>query len=311
MIRAARTSAAVVLLAALGGTDANASTTMSKHPMVAAKPPMAMSKHPMVATKHPMAMSKHPTSMPPMSGMHMTDAHGGLAASEQGYRLKLLTTSATTGTSLIRFEIVAPDGRPQKLYALDQTKRLHFYVVRDDLTGYQHVHPALGADGIWSIRLRFAAAGPYRLYADFIATDAKGMQHALVLSRRLHVRGDYRPAALPSASTTSTVDGYTVTLTGAPQAGHDSPLSFHVTQAGHPVDDLRLYLGTFAHMTAFKVHRLSYQHLHPFMPAGHPTRGGPDLAFTVDFASAGHYKLFLQFKHGGRLQLAQFVIDVT
>lgn len=302
--RAARTLAAVAAVTTIGVTAGQANAAMSKHSM-------SMSKHPTSMVKHPPAMAAPPKAMPPMSGMHMTDAHGGLASSEQGYRLKLLTTSAvTTGTSPVRFEIVAPDGRPQTSYVLDQTKRLHFYVVREDLTGYQHVHPKLGSDGVWRIGLHFAAAGPYRVYADFIARDRAGGQHALVLSRRLHVRGSYHPVALPAPSTTIAVDGYTVALKGAFKAGRETPLSFHITRGGHPVDDLQPYLGTFAHMTAFKAHQLSYQHLHPFMPAGSPAHGGPDLDFTVDFASAGRYRLFLQFKTGGRLHLAQFVIDV-
>ena len=44
---------------------------------------------------------------------------------------------------------------------------MHLIVVRRDLTGFQHLHPEMAADGTWSTRVRLADAGSYRVFADF------------------------------------------------------------------------------------------------------------------------------------------------
>jgi len=37
-----------------------------------------------------------------------------------------------------RLTITGPDGKPVTGFAVDQTKKLHFYAIRSDLTGFQH-----------------------------------------------------------------------------------------------------------------------------------------------------------------------------
>ena len=43
--------------------------------------------------------------------------------------------------------------------------------MRRDLAGFQHVHPARGADGTWRVPLDLPAAGTYRVFADFAPAD--------------------------------------------------------------------------------------------------------------------------------------------
>jgi len=300
--RAPRTAA---LLALLTATAAIAGCGSQNTPNSQTAATRTMAEHP--------KMGSDPSVSSHTSGMHMSDADGGLAAAESGYRLDLKTTTATTAaTSPIRFAIIAPDGKPQTDYATDQTKKLHFYVVRRDLTAYQHIHPVLAPDGTWSIPVQFTAAGPYRVYADFVANDAKGTQHPLVLSQRLNVHGAaYHPAMLPAPTNTTTIDGYTVTLTGIPKASRETPLTVRVTRAAKPVRDLQPYLDTFAHMTALNAKTLAYRHLHPQTPPRSAGHTGPDLRFAAQLPTPGTYKLFLQFKDRGRLHLAQFVVTVT
>ena len=52
-------------------------------------------------------------------------------------------------------------------FEVEAQRRLHLIVVRRDLTGYQHLHPAMAADGTWSVPLEVRAAGAYRVFADF------------------------------------------------------------------------------------------------------------------------------------------------
>jgi hypothetical protein len=55
---------------------------------------------------------------------------------------------------------LAQDGL--RLVATEHGRRMHLIVVRRDLTGYQHLHPAQARDGIWRAPLHVPAAGAYR-----------------------------------------------------------------------------------------------------------------------------------------------------
>src|SRR2546421_9961165 len=68
---------------------------------------------------------------------------GGLSSSAGGYSF------VVTGTSPFTFHIQGPDGHPVTKFQIVHDKPLHLIVVRKDLTGYQHLHPALAADGRW------------------------------------------------------------------------------------------------------------------------------------------------------------------
>ena len=46
----------------------------------------------------------------------------------------------------------APTARLRSGFEVEAERRLHLILVRRDLTGYQHLHPAMAADGTWSCR---------------------------------------------------------------------------------------------------------------------------------------------------------------
>jgi hypothetical protein len=209
-----------------------------------------------------------------------------------------------------RFRIVAPDGRPQAAFMVDQTKPMHFYAIRSDLTGCQHLHPAMASDGTWSIAMRLDDPGPYPLYASFIARDAQAKDHPLALSRELMVPGSYQPVPLPSATSSIQVDGYTLTLQGQVMSGMSMPFTVRVTRAGQPVTDLEPYLDTYAHVTAFRSPNLAFAHLHPEGAAAAGSHGGPQLTFQADLPEAGDYRLFLQLQTQGQLHTAAVTMHV-
>lgn len=252
--------------------------------------------------------------MPGMAGgAHMADPGRGLLASESGYTLRpMLPTTITLGApTTVRFQVLYA-GAPVTSYMVDQTKLLHFYVVRADVTNYQHLHPQL-SNGTWTIPVTFTAPGPYRMYVDAqpIAPGSTAPT-PVVLSVPFTVPGAYTPAPVPAPATTSTVDGYTVALTAAQvTAGQAAPLTFTVSKAGMPVTDIQTYLDSYAHMTAYQTGSLAYEHLHPGSAPSSPGQlGGPALAFTAEFAQAGSYRLFLQFQTAGTLHLATFTLPV-
>jgi len=232
----------------------------------------------------------------PTGGHAAVELPGGLQIAEDGYRLELLTQSLSTDAATpLRLRVLGPDGSPVTAYTPTHDKDLHLIVVRRDLTGYQHVHPNLGADGVWEVPVRAPAAGQYRVFADFQPRDR---DRALTLGADLPAAGHYEPVRLPAPSSTASADGYTVTVDGELVPGTSSTLTLTVARDGVPVSDLQPYLAAFGHLVALRDGDLAYLHVHP---DGHPgdghTSSGPEIVFHVEVPTAGSYRLFLDFQH--------------
>jgi hypothetical protein len=248
--------------------------------------------------------------MASMPGMEPVSAGNGLAAAKDGYKMVSSAATVPAGkASAYRFAITGPDGKPVTGFAVDQTKRMHFYAIRSDLTGFQHLHPTMAQDGTWSAPLATLQPGTWRLYASFVPDGGAGKGKDFVLSRTVKVSGMAMPDPLPKASGTATVDGYTVTVKGDPMAGMAHQLTATVTKDGKPVTDLQPYLDTYAHLTAFHQGDLAFAHLHPETEVD-GDHGGPTLSFHAQFPQSGNWRMFLQFQTGGRLHTASLTLRV-
>ncbi|MFF7215159.1 hypothetical protein ACFZAU_32240 [Streptomyces sp. NPDC008238] len=232
----------------------------------------------------------------------------GLAATEAGYTLDLLTPRVGSGRpDRLRFVIRDADGHPLTSYRRAHEKELHLVLVSRDLTEYRHLHPVRAADGTWSTAVGLPRAGDYRVLADF--TPAAEGSRELTLARDLSVTGAHRPAAPAPASRTATVDGYTVTLDGSLRSGAERELRLTVTRDGREVTDLQPYLGAYGHLVALRAGDLAYLHVHPGgTPGDGRTAPGPEVSFTATAPSAGTYRLFLDFKHRGTVRTAAFTV---
>jgi hypothetical protein len=230
---------------------------------------------------------------------------GGLQVAQDGFRLELLTPSlSTSAPESLRMRVLGPDDAPVTAYTPTHDKDLHLIVVRRDLTGFQHVHPQLGPDGVWEIPLRAPAAGQYRVFADF---QPAGRDRPLTLGADVPAPGDYRPAPLPPPSTSATVDDYTVSLDGDLVPATSSTLTLTVAKHGAPVTDLEPYLAAYGHLVALRDGDLAYLHVHP---DGHPGDGrtspGPQVMFHIEVPTPGAYRLFLDFQHQGVVRTVAF-----
>lgn len=237
------------------------------------------------------------------------DQPAGLSSTEDGYTLEPTQTRLNAGKQVpLRFRITDAAGAAVTRYVNNHEKQLHLIVVRRDMVGFQHVHPTLDGNGTWSVPLDLSRPGSYRMFADFIPDGGQ----ALTLGADLHVAGDYDPQPLPAVATRTTVDGYTVALTGDAQAGQESMLTLSVTRDGKPVTDLQPYLGAYGHLVALRASDLAYLHVHP---AGGPGDGttvaGPDVGFHTTIPSNGRYRLFLDFKHNNVVRTAEFTLPVS
>ncbi|WP_030893833.1 MULTISPECIES: hypothetical protein [unclassified Streptomyces] len=268
---------------------------------------------PVVADSPPKHEDEHtrPAPRPEEDGAHArheTPPAGGLQISEDGYTLDLETPSVTSGQRTdLRFTVRDGSGRAVTAYQREHDKELHLIVASRDLVTYRHLHPARAADGTWSTPVDLPTAGAYRVFADF--TPAKKDARNLTLGADLAASGPYRPEKLPPASTTARSDGYEVELAGTLRPGRASELKLTVSRGGKAVTDLQPYLGAYGHLVALRSGDLAYLHVHPNgEPGDGKTRPGPDISFTATAPSAGPYRLFLDFKHDGKVHTAAFTV---
>ena len=233
---------------------------------------------------------------------------GGLQIAEGGYRLDLRTTRLAAGrTTDLRFAVLDDDGRAVTAYRREHDKELHLIVASRDLNTFRHLHPSRAADGTWSIPVSLPRAGDYRVFADF--TPKKEGAANLTLGADLAVSGSYAPQHLPTPNTTATTDGYEVKLAGALRPGAARELKLTVSRAGKPVTDLQPYLGAYGHLVALRSGDLAYLHVHPNgEPGDGTTDAGPAISFTATAPSTGTYRLFLDFRHEGKVHTAAFTV---
>ncbi|MFJ5990513.1 hypothetical protein [Lentzea sp. NPDC092896] len=213
----------------------------------------------------------------------------GLSVSDNGYTLRLNENRS------LAFQIEGPDGRPTTKFAVEHEKRLHLIVVRRDGSKFQHVHPEMAPDGTWSVPLSLPDAGSYRVFADFKPEDGP----KTTLGADIQVAGDYRPQNHINSST-FTVDGYEVSLTGELNAGKASTVTIEITKDGRKVTDLQNYLGAKGHLVALRASDLAYLHVHP--------EQGDQVKFAVEVPTAGKYRLFLDFQHDDVVRTAEFTL---
>jgi hypothetical protein len=229
-----------------------------------------------------------------------SDAPAGLSLAQDGLRLVATGTTTLRPGRLERFAFRIVDARGATVRAFDteQDRRMHLIVVRRDLTAYQHLHPAEARDGAWRTPLHVPAGGAYRAFADF---QTGGRRHTLGVD--LLAAGAFAPRPLPPPATAARTDGYDVALH---EHGADE-LSFTVRRRGKPVADLQPYLGARGHLVVLRAGDLAYEHVHPLPGAGAPG----EIAFRSMAPVPGSYRLFLQFRHGGRVHTAAFTRAVS
>jgi hypothetical protein len=226
----------------------------------------------------------------------------GLTASAGGLTLELDTPRIAPGEhGELRFQVVDEDGTAVRDFEVEHEKRLHLILARRDLTGFQHLHPRMDADGTWSAPVTIPEPGDYRVFADF-KHDGENQ----TLARDLTVSGTAVEEPLPAPASTAVTDtGYRVQLEAEEsRAGQPAELTFHVTRGGEEVA-VQDYLGAKGHLVALRAGDLAYLHTHP--AEGH----GDAVRFETEFPSEGRYRLFLQFKHEGQVHTAAFTRAVA
>jgi hypothetical protein len=230
---------------------------------------------------------------------------GGLSLSESGLTLVPAETTFTAGRAQrLSFRVTGPGGAPVTTYAIVHDKPLHLIVVRRDLGDFQHLHPAMAADGTWSIDLTLAEPGVYRMIADFTATVG-GRQIAATLGSDLTVAGEYAPDALPAPARTAEAGGFTVAYEGTPITTATQPILVTVTGPDGKPAVLEPYLAAYGHLVVLRRGDLAYVHVHP-----EPALADGKVKFWLTLPSAGAYRMFFDFQVAGAVHTAAWSATV-
>jgi hypothetical protein len=224
----------------------------------------------------------------------------GLAVANDGLRVVVDDPELRRGRQeRLRYRIVGDDGATVRDFDVEHEKRMHLILARRDLTGFQHLHPEQDEDGTWSTKARLDDAGSYRLFADF---SHEGENQTLAAD--LRVDGDADLRALPAPQPAAKSDGgYDVRLdAGDAHPGEEADLRFTISKDGVPVDT-EPYLGAGGHLVALREGDMAFLHVHP--------TADDSVRFAATFPTEGRYRLFLQFKHEGRVQTVAFTQEVS
>jgi hypothetical protein len=250
----------------------------------------------------------------------MTQGPAGLGVSEGGYSLRITPAFLKRSEDReLHFSIADADGQVVSDFDELHERRMHLIVVRRDGTGFRHLHPEMDEAGTWTVPVEFTEAGVYRAFADF---SVAGEQHTLA-SDLFVSGGDFEARPFPAPASVDSTSGYEVRLqTEELVAGHSSSLTFSVTRDDAEVDDLAPYLGAKGHLVALREGDLAFLHVHPEEVEGEDAAHGHgehaaaasgtenEIAFAASFPTAGHYRLYLQFKHEGSVRTAEFTVAV-
>jgi hypothetical protein len=267
----------------------------------------------------------------PAAASHSHARGDGTIASIQGVSIDMVEADLIAGRETNVQFTLSRIGEPIMDYVVNHDFPVHAVLVDERLDSFQHLHPAMGKNGVWQLPVTFPAAGNYRIITDFTVLEGNEEVN-YVVGTDLVVTGA-APAAftLPEPVETVTLDGFVATVSGSVSATEHSSLMFTVTKDGVPVT-FENWLGASAHLVAIRQGDRAFAHMHPqghdhSAPAG--DMADPDAAtmgdmestmadmpgmvhFDAEFpAGAGTYRLFLQFQVDGKLHTIPFTAVVA
>lgn len=240
------------------------------------------------------------------------DEHGdGAHAVLAGSRIDLKNAgSLEPGNVDFRFKLYGLDGHefgPDDL-KIAHEKKMHFILVRDDMTGFQHLHPEY-ASNEWSVSTTVPEQGTYQVYVDVEPVE----ENPVTLRVPVTIGGSTEnPQDVePSADVSAESRGITATLEtdGSLKTNEHETLTFALTKAGSPVTTIDPYLGAFGHVVLLRHDDADdYIHVHPITETA-PTDG--KVSFEAQFPVKGRYTLYAQFNVDGEVQTFPITIDVN
>ena len=213
------------------------------------------------------------------------------------------------------------------------TKPMHLIAISEDLSDFQHVHPAVSGQGSFDAKLTFKKDAHYRLWTE---VKPQGANKELLQVYDVSTAGAVSsPARLVVDSDKPKIIGDAhATLAGADNlvANKRATLTLALGDhaSGRPLD-LEPLLGAGGHAIVVSADRGHFSHEHgsvvaantPAPPAGghggHGGHGGggggatvrgSNVAFDVTFPAPGRYRVFFQTQARGEVITVPYTVDV-
>jgi hypothetical protein len=232
-------------------------------------------------------------TFPARGAEHIVDMEAEPPEPRAGEPVDLMFTVRERGT-----------GRPEITFRAVDEREMHLTVVSQDLTLFRHLHPRLEGH-TFHVRHAFPEGTTYVLWAE--VSSPKGER---VLSRStITVAGppDHRPVELRDSGRKVRCDDgrHMATLyVSSLRPGEPSRLSYWLEDEKGPVTDLEPCLGARGHCIIVSEGASDLLHVHP----DRNDKEGPQIVFGASFPRPGRYRLWGQFRRGGRTIVAAHAV---
>lgn len=219
-----------------------------------------------------------------------------------GTRIIVKNSTFKPGNQTLSFELYGSDSDAwsDKDLKVAHEKKMHFIIISNDFSNYQHVHPEF-KDGLWQVNLNLTSTTGYQSYVDVESKE----DGAEVLRFPIVVGTPTAGAKVSQNETALTKDGVSVKMIAQNGfvSGKENEVEFTVSKNGTTVTPEN-YLGAKGHVVALGDDPNTFIH-------GHPNEDGDnDIHFTFSFSKAGTYTLFAQFQVGSVVRTYPFTILV-
>jgi hypothetical protein len=234
----------------------------------------------------------------------------GLSSSLRGYTFAPSEQTVAAGSpSAYSFRITGPNGQTVTRYQPYESAFVICYVIGSDLSEYDYLQPAMREDGTWTVSMPALPAGSYRTFVTFAAPDStQGTPLVYRLSSPFTVPGKAAAAPAPAPVSSTTVDGYTVSLSGDPKARVSGPLKVVVAKNGKPVGSFERFLDGYVHLTAFHAGDLAFAQI---LSLGGVQVGTGALTAEALFPESGTWQVFVQFDLDDAVHTAVLTLNVS
>jgi hypothetical protein len=188
-------------------------------------------------------------------------------------------------------------------------KKFHLFLISQDMTWFQHVHPDVRPDGSFAITVQFPRPAFYRVLTDFWPLSGTPQ----LVEKTLLVPGPgfkLQAARLQADLDPQRTENLTVefsTVPSHPVAGQKTLIFVRLT----PNEGIENYLGAPAHMLAASADLIDLIHTHPVQVNDPPNSDYKELQFNVYFPRAGMHRIWIQLQRRGVVNTAAFNLPVV
>lgn len=245
------------------------------------------------------------------------------------YTVDVKTSETPVAGKPVTLEIAvryADTKEPVREFEVIHERLLHFIMTTEDMSWFEHQHPARGADGNFRLTWTFPRPGNYRLFADFTPADGDNQMKLLPFTV-----GGGSPETFPLRPDTrlqKEVGDLRFELQvrpGLPLRMEKATLLTYTVRdrRGRLVKNIQPYIGAMGHLLAISQDGKEFVHTHVLQTpsqsteAGRPrvtpamiSATGPVFSFMVTLPSGGLYKTWAQFMHGNRVYTVPFTFQV-